>query len=303
MRVLITGGLGFQGAHLAEYWARAGHRVTVLNTPTPRAVQMAGALDPTVRVDIVWGSVTDAEVVSKVVRGHDVVAHLAAWASVDASLNAPLSSLTVNAVGTLHVLEAVRATGARLLHASSCEVYGPPEAPFPQHEQSPLNPMSPYAASKAAADRLAYAYHHTYGVPVTIVRPCNVYGPRQRAGADGAVIPIFLAAARAGARLQVRGDGRQAREYLHVDDLLLGYDLVLHRGRPGEAYNLGSGTVVPIWELALKIADAHRVGIDFVPARPGEVPTFLLDSSKAARELGWTPTVDFWKGLTALCES
>ena len=146
MRVLVTGGAGFQGSHLVAHWLEAGHDVTVLNTYSEAAER---SLTRDARV--VWGSVTDKEIVHKTARGQDVIVHLAARISVDESIAAPESILAVNVMGTFNVLEAVRETGARLVYASSCEAYGYGK---PQvTEKSELRPHSPYAASKAAATR------------------------------------------------------------------------------------------------------------------------------------------------------
>ena len=185
MRILITGGAGFQGSHLAERCIELGHQVTVLNTISEEA--MANIAPFTERFSIVWGSVTDQEVMRKTVRGQDVVIHLAARIHVDQSVQAPGSFLDVNVMGTYNILEALRVYGGRLIYSSSCEVYGAVGSQ-PATETSDLRPHSPYAASKAAADRLCYSYWKTYGTNVTIVRPCNIYGPRQKGG-EG--VPLY----------------------------------------------------------------------------------------------------------------
>lgn len=300
MNLLITGGGGFQGSHLAESWAAQGHAVTVLNTPSSRAQALVCHFPPTIRV--VWGSVTDPEVVRKVVAGQDVVAHLAAWASVDESTESPLPSWRVNAEGTAWVLEACRREGAALLHVSSCEVYGAGSGWAPQDERATLEPRSPYAAGKAAGDRLVAAYAHTYGLRALILRPCNVWGPRQRAGRFGAVIPTFVAAALRDRPLTVTGSGEQLREYLHVEDVLAGYDLALRQVEwlaPGEVFNLGSGDLIGIRQLAEWLVDHVGGRVAFAPGRPGEVAGFWLDSRKAQRTLGWAPRRRFWTALEA----
>ena len=296
MRVLITGGAGFQGSHLTERLLRAGHEVTVLSTLSDEAEHNVAACMSD--ISIVWGSITDAEIVDKTVRDQDAVVHAAARVNVDESIDSPVSFLTVNVLGTYNVLEAVRKAGTRLIHASTCEVYGS-STPSPLTERADLRPHSPYAASKAGADRLCYAYHKTYGVDVTIVRPCNIYGERQKSGSGGAVIPIFASLADQRKPLTVFGTGEQRREYMHVSDVVSAYELILDRDDlKGEVVNVGSGEAVSIKEIADFISEKAGVEVRYQPARPGEVPGFELDSS-FARRLGFDPNVRFWDGLTS----
>ena len=295
MRILITGGAGFQGSHLAEFWLDSGHEVTILNTYSQEAFGNISSFAG--RVEIVWGSVTDPEIVQKTLRDHDVVVHMAARVSVDESIEDPSSVLNVNILGTWNVLDAARKWGARVIYGSSCEVYGWAQAGLAK-EDCELRPHSPYAASKAAADRLCFAYHKTYGVDATIVRPCNIYGQRQRFGVGGAVIPIFLDNAARDKPITIFGDGSQGREYLNVEDVVAAYDLVLrHSDLAGETINFGSGEVISIKEIAEFIASNVDGTIVYAPGRPGEVHGFRLDSDKA-RGLGFAPKVTFWEGLT-----
>lgn len=294
MRMLITGGAGFQGSHLAERWSGAGHDVTILNTYSEEAARNVRAVSSD--AEVVWGSVTDDEIVQKTVRGHDVVVHLAARVNVDESLDAPRAFADVNLGGTINVLEAARRSGARVVFASSCEVYGASDG-LPVPETAPLRPFSPYAASKAAADRMCHAYHMSYGLDVTVVRPSNVYGERQKSGRGGAVIPIFASLAAAGKPLTVFGTGEQTREYIHVSDLVAAYDAIVARGDlAGETVNVGTGDIVSIRAIAEFIANRAGVEISQQPARPGEVPRFSLDSA-LARSFGFEPKVEFWAGL------
>lgn len=294
MRVLVTGGAGFQGSHLVANWLAAGHDVTILNTYSEAAERAAGRFVGDARV--VWGSVTDKEIVWKTARQQDVIVHLAARISVDESIADPESILSVNVTGTFNVLEAVRQTGARLIYASSCEAYG--FAKSPVTEQGELRPHSPYAASKVAADRLCYSYYQTYGVNVTVLRPCNIYGEGQKAERGGAVIPTFVGRALAGQPVIIRGDGSQAREYMHVSDAVAAYDLFLDtRGVEGEIFNIGTGETISIKEIANVVADQLGVSVEFGAARPGEVQGFRMESSKAKR-LGFSPKVGFKEGLS-----
>ena len=299
VRILVTGGAGFQGSHLVEKWVRDGHEVTVLNTYSIEAEQNIASFARNIL--LVWGSVTDPEVVEKTVRGHDVVVHLAARINVDESLGSPRSFLEVNQGGTLNVLEAARRAGARMIFASSCEVYGHAEdSPVTEHHE--MRPHSPYAASKAGADRMCFAYHKSYGLDVTILRPCNIYGERQRSGQGGALIPILASLAAAGKPLKVFGSGDQRREYMHVEDLVAAYDQVLQRSDlPGVTLNVGTGETPSVMEIAQYISDRSGVPVVNEPPRPGEVAGFSLDSGRI-RELGFAPRLKFWDGLSRYLE-
>ena len=293
MRILITGGAGFQGSHLTERCLSTGHQVTILNTFSDYAVHSIGHLAKD--VSIVWGSITDPEIVEKTVRGQELVVHMAARINVDESIEAPSSFLAANIMGTYNVLEAVRKYSCRLVYASSCEVYGTHQRVV--SENSELRPHSPYAASKAAADRLCFAYCQTYGVDVVIVRPSNVYGPRQKGGKGGAVIPIFVQRALEHRPLTVFGTGEQRREYIHVEDIVRGYELVIGRtDLQGEVVNFGTADTPSIKEIAEFISQQFDTSVEFLPARLGEVQGFNLDSSKAT-QLGFVPQVPFWDGL------
>jgi len=322
-KILITGGLGFQGCHLTLAWAAQGREVTILNTPSLRARAAASRMREANLhgVRVVYGSVNDPEIVEKVVPGHDAVVHLAAWASVDVSLDRPRPALMVNAVGTATLLDQILRCcdrGVRVLVASSCEVYGSAlhrltpsgkeeRTPEPQDESTEMRPQSPYAASKVAADRLAYAYAVTYGMNLSILRPSNVYGPGQRAGADGAVIPTLTRAALTGEPLRLAGGGGQSREWLHVDDLVAAYTILLDcvAGEPGEVFNLGSGETRTIREVAVRLSQlSPSTGsrLQDVLGRRADVTAFLLDSSRARKRLGWEPTVTFDVGLERYVE-
>lgn len=299
-KLLITGGAGFQGRALVKNFLKKGHAVTVLNTYSERATRALGEFRN--NITVVWGSITDQELVYKTVREHDCIIHLAARIHVDESIDDPLSTLQVNLFGTYNILRSVTIFKSRLIYASSCEAYGAPIDKLPIRENAELRPHSPYAASKAAADRLCFSYFMTYGTDVTIVRPFNVFGPFQKSGGSGAVIPIFVDRALTGQPLYVYGSGNQKRDYMYIDDLVGAYDLVYnHKELKGQVINFGSGKETKISDIAKYIAKKFKVKIIHKPVRPGEVPYFKANISKA-KKLGFKPTVEIWSGIDKYIE-
>lgn len=295
MKIVITGGAGFQGGHLVEHLLKKGHEITLLNTWSRKSESTIKPFKDDVKV--IWGSITDKEIVNKSLRGQDVVFHLAARINVDESIKEPEAYLDVNVKGTFNILEAVNKHDLRMIHASTCEVYGTPEDGKLITESTELKPHSPYAASKAGADRLCFAYHKTYGTNVVIVRPFNIYGERQKEGEAGAVIAIFVKKAMDGEPLTVFGDGNQTRDYLHVDDLVRAYELVFERDDlGGEVVNFGTGIETSIKDIAEYIAPKLGAEVKYAEARAGEVPRFGCDPQKA-ESLGFKPEVDIWKGI------
>jgi len=298
MKILITGGAGFQGSHLAEALLKKGHTITIINTFREEKLKNIESFKNS--VNVVFGSITDSVLVEKTVSGHDVVFHLAANINVDQSLKDPKSFVDVNVVGTFNILEAVRANGIRMIHASTCEVYGDGhdlKANELLDETAEMKPNSPYAATKAGADRLCYSYYKSFGVPVTIVRPFNIFGERQKSGTFGALIPILVRKAMTGDTLTVFGDGLATRDYLHVSDLVRAYELVLETiGLEGKSINFGSGVNTSVNDIATYIAKKFNAEIKHGPARPGEVQRFPADISYA-KSLGFSPKISIYEGI------
>ena len=298
MKILVTGGGGFQGSHLVESLLKKGHTVSVLNTYSDISNgNLSKVLD---KINLIWGSVTDNEIVEKSVRGQDVVFHLAAHINVDESLQNPLVFVNANIFGMYNILEAVRKHKCRLILTSSCEVYGDGHDLKKEEklsENSELKPNSPYAASKAAADRFAYSYFKSFGTDVTIMRPFNLYGERQKNGTFGALIPILVAKAMRGEDLTVFGDGYAERDYTHVSDVIKAYHLVLNnKNLKGKTINFASGKNTSVKDIADYIAKKFKVKVVHGPARPGEVERFPADIT-FAKSLGYEPKVDIWKGI------
>lgn len=298
MKILITGGGGFQGSNLAEFLVKKGHSVSVLNTYSEKSkANLSNILD---KVNLIWGSVTDREIVEKSVAGHDVVFHLAAHINVDESLKDPLIFYHANILGTYNILEAVKKHQNRLILTSTCEVYGDGHSLRKNEklsETAELKPNSPYASSKAAADRIAYSYYKSFGLDITIIRPFNIYGERQKSGLYGALIPILVSKAMRGEDLTVFGDGKSERDYTHISDMIQAYDMVLRdKTLKGKVINFASGQSTSIKDIAEYIAKKFKVNVVHGPARPGEVSRFPADIS-FAKSLGYSPKVDIWQGI------
>ncbi|HAZ28795.1 MAG TPA: dTDP-glucose 4,6-dehydratase [Candidatus Magasanikbacteria bacterium] len=296
MSILITGGAGFQGSHLAERLIHEGHHVTILGTDSERAEKNIAAIGG----PVTWirGSITDQEIVEKTVRNCDTVIHLAAHIHVDESIKNPRATVEVNVMGTLNVLEAARKYGKRLIHGSSCEVYGAmKEGDASMDETYELRPFSPYAASKAAVDRLCFAYVKTYDMDIAIVRPFNVFGERQKDGPGGALIPILVSRALEGEPLTIYGDGEQKRDYIYISDLIDAYVLVLRTPNlKGQVINFGTGSATSIKDIATYIGKKLNAPIIHGPARPGEVSNFVANIEKA-KHLGFSPKISIWEGI------
>jgi UDP-glucose 4-epimerase len=250
---------------------------------------------------MIRGSITNKDLIAKATSDVDVIFHLAAQIHVDRSIIEPRHTFEVNTLGTLNILDAALENDIELLvYASTSEVYGSAKY-TPMDEDHPLNPASPYAASKAAADRLCFSYHNTYKLPVVIVRCFNTYGPRQKDSGYAAAIPKFLRKALAHLPPIIYGDGLQTRDYMYVKDTVKAYRLVVdsYERILGETINFGTGEEVSIIDLAKTILDL--CGTKSAPvhtsSRPGEVKRLCADITKARQLLGFEPEYTIRKGL------
>ncbi len=303
INVLVTGGAGFIGSHLVDaLLQRPSTTVTVLDrlsTGGSRANLEAHDGDP--RLRFVLGDVADADLVDRSVADAHWVIHAAAESHVDRSIDDPGEFLRTNVSGTQVVLEATRAHDVRMLMLSTDEVYGPGRPDDSVFDEThPLQPASPYAASKAAADLLCSAYVLTYGAPVTIVRGTNAFGPRQ----IERVMPTFSICALEGLSVPVYGAGRQRREFLFVTDWVDAALTVLEHGESGGIYNIGGGYELENVELARRVcalAGVPESQISFVADRPGHDFRYGLRSDRL-RDLGWEPRVPFDDGLARTVE-
>jgi dTDP-glucose 4,6-dehydratase len=304
VRVLVTGGAGFIGSHYVRtalgggYEGFAPDELVVLDklTYAGRRENLAPVADDE-RLRFVVGDICDPGTVAPLMAGVDLVVHFAAESHVDRSISGSAEFVTTNVVGTQTLLQAaLRAEVARFVHVSTDEVYGSiDEGSWP--ETDPLLPNSPYAASKAGSDLMARAFHRTHGLPVSITRCSNNYGPRQY---PEKVVPLFVTNLLDGLAVPLYGDGGNARDWLHVDDHCRGVQLVAERGRPGEIYNIGGGTELTNRELTTLLLEAVGRDESFVrpvPDRLGHDRRYSVDITKITDELGYAPRVPFTDGL------
>ena len=292
MRLLVCGGAGFIGSAFVRLRLDLGDEVTVLDKLT-----YAGRRENLEGLDIafVHAGIEDAAAVAEAIEGVDAVVNFAAETHVDRSITEPDAFVTTHAVGTWVLLEAARAAGVRYLQVSTDEVYGSiEEGSFT--ESSPLQPSSPYSATKAGADLLVASYFHTYGLQTLICRGSNNYGPRQY---PEKLIPLMVLNALHGDPLPVYGDGMQVRNWLYVDDFGRGIGHVLAHGVPGEVYNVGGPDECPNLEVVRRIVELTGADpglLTYVKDRPGHDRRYSLGSEKV-RALGWEAQVRFAEGL------
>ena len=294
--MLVAGGAGFIGSAYVRrrLETNPADSVRVLDKLT-----YAGRrenLDGVERCDLVVGDIGDAGAVRAAVDGCDAIVNFAAESHVDRSIHSPGEFIQTDVYGTFVLLQAARDAGIRHLQVSTDEVYGSiGSGAFT--ETSPLEPSSPYSASKAGGDLIVGAFHRTYGADALIVRASNNYGPRQH---PEKLIPLTILNALAGDRVPVYGDGLQVRNWLHVDDFAAAIDLVLERGEPGAVYNTGGPDELPNIEVVrriLALAGGDESLIEHVADRLGHDRRYSLSSDRLRAELGWAPAVGFDEGI------
>jgi dTDP-glucose 4,6-dehydratase len=300
MNLLVTGAAGFIGSQYVRRLLASetpdAPRITVLDKLT-----YAGTLDNLEldhpRLEFVQGDIRDAELVDKLMADADQVVHFAAESHVDRSIAGATDFVMTNVVGTQTLLDAALRHGTGpFVHVSTDEVYGSIEhGSWP--ESHPLQPNSPYSASKASSDLLALAYHRTHGMDVRVTRCSNNYGHHQF---PEKVIPLFITNLLDGLKVPLYGDGRNVRDWLHVDDHCQGVDLVRTGGRAGEVYNIGGGTELSNKELTgllLEASGADWDMVEYVEDRKGHDLRYSVDWTKIHTELGYQPRHDFATGL------
>jgi len=302
-KTLVTGAGGFIGSHVCEELVRRGSDVTAFVRYTSRGDPgLLRLLDPSVRrsLRIVAGDLRDQEAVRAAMRGQQVVLHLGALIAIPYSYVHPTEVAQVNILGTLNVLNAARDLGVtRVVHTSTSEVYG--TARFvPISEEHPFQPQSPYSASKIGADALALSYHMAFGLPVSILRPFNTYGPRQ---SGRAVIPTIIGQVLYADKIQL-GSLNPTRDFTFVTDTVAGFLAVAENDKSvGQALNIGHGQEISVGDLAKRIMARIGKQMPIIAAderlRPERSEVFRLcsDAAKARQILGWQPRVSLDKGL------
>jgi dTDP-glucose 4,6-dehydratase len=294
VKLLVCGGAGFIGSNFVRIRVRDhGDEVVVLDKLT-YAGRRENLQDlPDVR--LVVGGIEDPEAVAEAAEGCDAIVNFAAETHVDRSIAEPEAFITTHALGTYVLLEAARERDLRYVQVSTDEVYGSIEqGSFT--EESPLNPSSPYSATKAGADLLVASYRHTFGLEALICRGSNNYGPYQY---PEKLIPLMVLNALHGDKLPVYGDGMQVRNWIFVEDFARGIGTVLERGTPGEVYNVGGPDEAPNLEVVHRIIEytgRDESLIEYVTDRPGHDRRYSLASEKV-RGLGWQAQVRFAEGL------
>ena len=301
-KLLVTGGAGFIGSNFILHMLERYNDLHITNIDL---LTYAGNLDNLTsvrdnpRYNFVKADIADFSVVSQAVQeGYDAIINFAAESHVDRSIEDPGVFVRTNVLGTQVLLDVARRFGVKkFVQVSTDEVYGSlgPEGYFT--EATPLQPSSPYSASKAAADHLVLAYGHTFGLPINITRCSNNYGPYQF---PEKLIPLMVTNALEGKRLPVYGDGLNIRDWLHVKDHCRGIDIVLREAKPGEVYNIGGNnerTNIEIVKTILKCLEKPEALISYVKDRPGHDRRYAIDAAKIKHDLGWEPEYTFEAGI------
>jgi UDP-glucose 4-epimerase len=293
---LVTGGAGFIGSNIVKLLLDEGHSVVVLDNFSS-GYRVNVPTFPQVR--LIEGDIRDAPTVMSAAAGAEVIFHLAASVGNLRSINDPLTDSMVNVVGTLNVLAAARAVGARkIVYSSSAAIFGE-LCYLPIKEDHPAEPDSPYGVSKLAAEKLCLVYNKLYGMHNVCLRYFNVYGPNQRYDAYGNVIPIFANRVLKRQPLTIFGDGEQTRDFVNVRDVAAANIQAAATPGLGGVFNIGSGTRITINKLAKLVQDAAgvQVGTQYGPPRKGDVRDSLADISAASRMFGFVPKVGMEEGL------
>ena len=303
-RYLVTGGAGFIGSHVVDRLLAEGHQVRVVDDlSTGKLEHLAGARD---RIEFLQADIRDRQAMARACESVEAIIHEAAWRSVPKSMADPLGYTEVNVVGTVTLLEAAaRAKVRRVVSVSSSSVYGQTEQ-MPLREDQPTNPISPYAASKFAAELYGQLFARSFSLETVSVRYFNVFGPRQSLDNEYAVvIPKFITCLLRGESPPVYGDGTQSRDFTFVDNVVEGTLLAARApGVSGEVFNIALGEEHTVLELLAELNAILGLSVTpaFKPPRPGDVHRTLADCSKAATRLGWRGRVSFSEGLRRTVE-
>jgi dTDP-glucose 4,6-dehydratase len=299
--ILITGGAGFMASNFVRHLLKKydDYKIIIVD-----ALTYAGSMENVPkheRVEFWYGDVRNADLIGTLMPQADIVAHFAAETHVTRSIFDNKIFFETDVLGTQCVANSVLKNEQieRFIHISTSEVYGTAIGDQ-MDEEHPLNPMSPYAAAKAGADRLVYSYYKTYGIPATIIRPFNNYGPRQHLEK---VVPRFITSCLLDEPLTVHGNGTAKRDWLFVEDLVKAVDAAIHTDKDinGEVINIGTGQDLDVMTIAEKITDIMgkpRSLISTVGERPGQVSRHTSSTQKAKKLLNWESSISFEEGIT-----
>lgn len=299
LKILVTGGMGFIGSNFIRYMLSKEKGIKIINLDNLLIGSNTANLKDLENDDryvFVKGSITDFDLVSRLVRDVDAIVNFAAMTHVDRSISNPKPFLESNTLGTFVLLEAVKGTDVKFIQISTDEVYGDiVKGSFKETDR--LNPSSPYSASKAAADQFVIAYHRTYGIKAIITRCTNNFGPYQH---PEKLIPKTIIRASMNLKIPLYGSGKNVRDWIYVYDHCEALNMVLKKGRPGEIYNISSGDElknIEVVKKVLEIMGKDESLIEFVEDRPGHDLRYSLDPSKIRKELGWKPRYSFDEAL------
>ena len=307
MKILVTGGAGFIGSNFIHYWLQThpGDQIINFDLLTYAGnIKNLEDISSNPNYTFVKGDIADAEQVNSLMPGVDLIVNFAAETHVDRSIKDSADFIRTNVEGTRVLLEAAKNNGGiRFHHISTDEVFGSlgkEDEPF--NELTPYDPRSPYSAAKASSDHLVRAYYHTYGLSVTISNCSNNYGPYQY---TEKMIPLFITNLLQGKKIPLYGTGENVRDWVHVDDHNRGVAMIIEQGKIGETYCLGGGNEknnLSLTKFILGLMEQSEDMIEYIADRPGHDLRYAINFSKAKRELGWQPQVDFIAGLRATVE-
>lgn len=302
MKLLVTGGAGFIGSNFIHYMLNKYPEYQIINYDKltyAGNLENLEAIQDSVNYSFIKGDINNKGLLDYVVKAYDIdtIVNFAAESHVDRSITNSSEFVITNVLGTQTLLDVARNNNLRYIQISTDEVYGTLGATGYFTEQTPLSPNSPYSASKASADMLVRSYHETFALNTNITRCSNNYGPYQF---PEKLIPLMIINALKGKPLPVYGDGKNIRDWLHVKDHCSAIDLVIHKGRPGEVYNIGGNNErrnIEIVEHILDSLKAPKELITYVQDRLGHDFRYAIDSSKIQNELGWKPEYSFPDGI------